>query len=93
MIIASPINDECDIQLYCERWEIEIFFQNLKSCGFNLEATHMIKTERFTALFQILMLATCWRIQSGEWAVEQGRTIKLTNHGRPSKSFLDMILI
>ena len=86
MIIASPINDGCAIKLYCERWEIETFFQNLKSRGFNLEDTHIVKIERLTAFFQILMLTTCWCIKSGEWAVEQGRIIKLKNHGRPSKS-------
>ena len=87
MIVASPVDqDGCAIELYCERWEIETFFQNLKSRGFNLEDTHIIKTERLTALFQILMLTTCWCIKSGEWIIEQGRLIKLKNHGRPSKS-------
>ena len=86
MIVASPVDDGCAITMYCERWEIETFFQNLKSRGFNLEDTHIIKTERLTALFQILMLATCWCIKSGEWIIEQGRLIALKNHGRPSKS-------
>lgn len=86
MVVASPDDNGCAIELYCERWEIETFFQNLKSRGFNLEETHITRPERLCALFQVLMLASCWCVRTGEWAVDQGCTIKRKKHGRPGKS-------
>jgi hypothetical protein len=66
MIIGSSDKAGCAVQHYCQRWSIETFFQNLKSRGFNLESTHLISAQRLVALMQILMIASCWSLKSGE---------------------------
>jgi len=66
MIIGSSDKAGCAVQHYFKRWSIETFFQNLKSRGFNLESTHLIETQRLVALMQILMIASCWSLKSGE---------------------------
>ena len=37
-------------QLYRKRWSIEVFFQNIKTRGFNLEDTHLQNLERIRKL-------------------------------------------
>lgn len=66
MIVGSSDKAGCAVQHYCQRWSIETFFQNLKSRGFNLESTHLVETQRLIALMQILMIASCWSLKSGE---------------------------
>lgn len=86
MIIASDTNETCAIEAYLQRWEIESLFENLKSRGFDLEATHITDPDRLSALFQILMLASCWCLKCGDWAVEEIEPIKVKKHGRPAQS-------
>ena len=86
MIIASDLDDGCAIEIYLKRWEIESLFENLKSRGFNLACSRMTNAHHLKALFQILMLASCWCLRCGDWAIENVKKIALKNHGRPSNS-------
>lgn len=86
MVVASDSQCENAIENYCERWEIETLFQCLKGRGFDFETTHITDHARLSALMQFAAIAACWCIRTGEWLVEEGHTIKLKRHGRPSKS-------
>ena len=86
MIVASDSYDERAIESYCERWEIETLFENLKSRGFDLEATHIIDHNRLSALMTLSSIAACWCFRVGEWLIEEGHLIKVKKHGRPSVS-------
>lgn len=86
MVVASDSPDESAIEAYCERWEIETLFENLKSRGFDLEATHMVDPKRLSALMTLVSIAACWCYRTGEWLIEQGHLIKIKKHGRPSVS-------
>ena len=86
MVVASNEPSEGAIESYCERWEIETLFQNLKSRGFDFEATHLIDHDRLDALMSLAVIAGCWCYRVGEWQIEQGELIKLKKHNRPSKS-------
>jgi hypothetical protein len=95
MVVASDSQCENAIENYCERWEIENLFQCLKGRGFDFETTHITDHGRLSALMQVAAIAACWCIRTGEWLVEEGQTIKLKRHGRPTKSLfrhgLDML--
>lgn len=86
MVIASDTPDESAIESYCERWEIETLFENLKSRGFDFEATHIIDPQRLSALMTFASIAACWRYRVGEWQIAEGNLIKVKRHGRPSVS-------
>ena len=86
MVVASDCPDDATIEAYCERWEIETLFENLKSRGFDFEATHMVDPNRLSALMTLVSIAACWCYRTGEWLIEQGELIKIKNHGRPSVS-------
>ena len=86
MVIASHDQEGCAIDLYCERWEIETLFENLKSRGFDLECTHITHPDRLNVLMAVVTLAACWAYRVGEWRIDQGELIKIKKHGRPEKS-------
>lgn len=86
MVVASDSPDEDAIDAYCERWEIETLFENLKSRGFDLEATHIVEPKRLSALMTLISIAACWCYRVGEWLIEEGHLIKVKRHGRPSVS-------
>ena len=86
MVVAHSDQNGCAIEQYLERWEIETLFENLKSRGFNLEATHMTRPERLNTLMGLVTLAACWAYRAGEWRIEKDQLIKIKKHGRPSKS-------
>lgn len=86
MVIASPDQAGCAIELYCERWEIETLFENVKSRGFDLECTHITHPDRLHALLATVSLAACWAYRVGEWRIDQEQLIKIKKHGRPAKS-------
>lgn len=86
MVVASDCADEAAIEAYCERWEIETLFQNLKSRGFDFETTHITDAKRLSALMTLATIAACWCYRIGEWRIEQGQLIKVKKHGRPSIS-------
>ena len=86
MVIASSHRDRCAITAYLERWEIETLFENLKSRGFDLEATHLTDLKKLERLLTLVAMAACWAYRVGEWRIEQGELIQLKTHGRPSVS-------
>ena len=54
-------------EVYSNRWYIESMFKDLKSNGFQLEQTHVTKTERLETLFGLLAIAYAWMIKIGTW--------------------------
>ena len=67
LILVSPdkIDDVCEV--YSNRWYIENMFKDLKSNGFQLEQTHVTRTERLETLFGLLAIAYAWMIKIGTW--------------------------
>ena len=60
-------------------------FGCLKTRGFRLEDTSLIKPERLEKLIFILTIALCWSIKTGE-ELEKIQPIKVKKHGRREKS-------
>jgi IS4 transposase len=70
---------------YKKRWTIEVFFQALKSRGFNLEKSCLRNLEKYRKLFAVVSMAysICWAV-----GIEAGRTnpVKVKKHGYPQYS-------
>lgn len=56
IILASPIEYDCTERLYRKRWTLETAFRGLKTCGFNIEDTHLGE-KRFENMLTLAMIA------------------------------------
>lgn len=73
------------LAVYGERWAVETLFQNLKSRGFNLEATRLKDDERLERLLALLALSFVFAYRVGAW-LAQSKPIRLKRHGRKEQS-------
>ena len=65
---------------YRLRWQIECLFRALKTGGFDLEATHITRTERLDTLVGVLAVALCVAYRVGGLVVSIKKP-KLRNNG------------
>jgi len=87
LIVITNDDEQKAFAEYKKRWVIEVFFQSVKSSGFNLEKTHLTKLERFNKLFALVaMTFTCCLI-IGLWKDQYIATIPINNHGYKQNSF------
>ncbi len=54
------------LEVYRERWKIEMLFACLKRKGFNLEDTHLHHKERLEKIFAVAAIAAAWTLQAGQ---------------------------
>ena len=82
--VPAPLSD------YSLRWSIENLFSGLKSRGFDLEATHLLESDRLSRLVSVLAVAFAWAVATGEAAEEQerqeGKVPRVKHHGRRAVS-------
>lgn len=71
--------------IYRRRWSIEVFFQALKSRGFNLEKSCLRALHKYKKLFAIVSMAYTLSWATG---IQSGREkpVKVKNHGYPQFS-------
>jgi len=79
---SESINNPCEI--YRQRWQIEVLFRLLKSGGFDLETTHIMKPERLDTLLGILAIALVFSACAG-LSYEDHKKIPLKKHGYREK--------
>ena len=58
---------------YGLRWGIEAMFSDFKTRGFNLEASHIERTDRLDRLVLVLALALYWAVSTGMWDALENR--------------------
>lgn len=87
-LIISYRQNECPIQAYKNRWQIETMFKALKTSGFNIEETHLDRDERMARLLMVVMLAYTWAYRAGIYLHEKVKEIKVKKHGRRAKSLV-----
>jgi hypothetical protein len=85
VIVASSTGSDEILSDYSKRWKIETLFGCLKSRGFCLEETHVIRRERLEKLLALLTVAFCWAYIAGEW-LARTNPVKIKKHGRLAKS-------
>ncbi|MFC0206581.1 transposase, partial [Novosphingobium soli] len=70
---------------YRARWKIETLFANLKTRGFDLEATHITDPDKLETLLVIMTIAAALAAKAGA-AAHQIRPIPVKKHGRQAVS-------
>lgn len=70
---------------YRRRWTIETLFGNLKTRGFDLEATHITAPRKLETLLVLMTLATALATKTGH-AAHRVRPVPVKNHGRKAVS-------
>ena len=84
VVSAHPGNEALD--QYRQRWAIECLFAAFKSRGFDLESTHLNRTERIEKMIALLALTFAWAFLVGLWTA-QHKPLKVKNHGYKAYSF------
>lgn len=65
--------------------EIEMSFKAMKSCGFDIEKTHLKDIDRIEKLILLVMIAFVWCYKIGIH-LDLIKPIKIKKHGRKAKS-------
>lgn len=73
------------LALYRQRWTIETLFGNLKTRGFDMEATHISDPAKLSTLIALLAVATALAAKTGACA-NRIRPIQVKKHGRNAVS-------
>ncbi len=87
LLILTNANVERAIDIYRNRWSIEVFFQSIKKRGFNLENTHLTELPRLKKLFAIVCLAFCACLNTGLWKHDKIKPMKKKKNGYKPFSF------
>ena len=87
LIVITNGDVDSALSIYKKRWSIEVFFQSVKSRGFNLEQTHLTSAERLGKLFGIVAMAFTWCLVVGVWKDEWVEQIPRTCNGYKTNSF------
>lgn len=82
MVVVSNDESKNNIEVYLQRWDIETLFGNLKSKGFDFEATHMVKHDKISRLIFVLTLAYVWALKIGISINQRVKVIPRKKHGR-----------
>ncbi len=65
VLLAHSRNIKDPTLAYRQRWSIESGFKAMKSGGFNMDHTHLIKPKRICNLFKIIAILTCLTLKIG----------------------------
>ena len=84
-LIISFNKPDQSMEIYKQRWQIEMSFRALKSSGFNIKDTHLTDMERVNKLFALVLVAFIWAYKTGVHLNEE-IPIKIKKHGRKAKS-------
>jgi hypothetical protein len=85
LVLAANTKPKAALARYRKRWRIECLFANLKSRGFDLEATHLTNPAKLETLIACLALAVALAAKSGA-AAEAKAAIAIKAHGRKAAS-------
>lgn len=87
IVLISFEYEPHQMETYGMRWQIETMFKAFKSSGFNIEDTHLRKTQRFQKLLCIVMIAFTWAYITGIYCNKHIKQIRVIKHLRQAKSF------
>lgn len=85
LVLAVNAKPGAALKRYRARWRIECLFANLKSRGFDLEATHLRSPAKLETLIACLAIAVALAAKSGARA-EARTPIAIKAHGRKASS-------
>jgi hypothetical protein len=85
LVLAATSKPRAALKRYHARWRIECLFANLKSRGFDLQATHLTNPAKLETLIACLAIAVALAAKSGA-AAEAKAPIPRKAHGRKAAS-------
>jgi hypothetical protein len=85
LAIATSASPRHALARYRARWRIESLFGNLKTKGFDLEATHLADPEKLSSLMGLLAIAMALSVKTGR-AAERLAPVPVKKHGRRAVS-------
>ena len=85
LILACPSKLNRALAVYRDRWTIETLFGNLKTKGFDLEATHISNPKKLATLMAILSIAITLAAKTGA-ALKTLKPVPVKRHGHPAVS-------
>ena len=85
LILACPSKLNRALAVYRERWTIETLFGNLKTRGFDLEATHLSNRKKLATLIAIVSIALTLAAKAGS-ALSAVKPVPVKRHGHPAVS-------
>lgn len=86
LILISYNKPDEALEYYRMRWQVETLFRGIKSSGFNIEDTHVVKLDRLEKLVLLVMIAFVWCYLIGDYIDRQIKPIKIKTHGRRAVS-------
>jgi Transposase DDE domain len=89
LALATPAGPRKALARYKARWRIETLFANLKSKGFNLEATHLTDPGKLATLMALLAFAVALSAKTGAQANAK-KPIPIKKHGRRAQSLFGL---
>lgn len=85
LALATSGRPACALARYRARWRIETLFGNLKTRGFDIEATHLTDPRKLETLIAIMAVAAALAAKTGA-AASRLRPIPVKKHGRKAAS-------
>ena len=85
LAIATSASPRHALARYRARWRIESLFGNLKTKGFDLEATHLANPAKLSTLMGLLAIAMALAVKTGR-AAERLAPVPVKKHGRRAVS-------
>lgn len=85
LALATSGRPSCALARYRQRWTIETLFGDLKTRGFNLEATHITDPMKLETLLVLMAVAATLAAKAGHTA-HRARPIPVKKHGRRAVS-------
>ena len=87
LLILTNAEVKKAINIYRNRWSIEVFFQSIKKRGFNLENTHLTDLARLKKLFAIVSIAFAACLKTGLWKHKKVKPMKKKRNGYKPYSY------
>ncbi len=89
LALACPSRPARALAVYRQRWTIETLFANLKTRGFDMEATHIANPKKLATLMAILAIATAIAVKTGV-AANAAKPVPVKSHGRAAVSLFSL---
>lgn len=89
LIVATDLAPRKALNAYKQRWQIECFFGDTKTRGFNMEDTRLTQPDKLAVLLAIVALAIAWALACAT-AVKPKGDIARASHGYRRKSWFRM---
>lgn len=87
ILVSSYADPALILRLYRRRAWVETMFRDMKSCGFDLQASRLAYRRRIEWLLLGITIAYLWLVILGSWVVKNGHRHHIDRRDRRDKSY------